>query len=501
MRTSLHRPTGRNAIYSFIACAFILNFAACGQNETLSRQFETEKRFFRAQKVTDRIMINPRIAASTDFVEATSLYRQVVREADELPENPWLTSLSKRSLATMAQLEVMQEHVEAAVEVYQEILKRFPSDNELSVAARLGLASLYERSFAYRNAVENFAPLLPNLAAKIDPNNPQAYLITIPFQYARLHRMEADRQLAVAAYEQAAVTYEQIIHKWPATKAAMQATNFLATILADLQQWDKLNTVLEEQIRKYQKSEYLPRLLFLRAQLMRSRMNQPEYALNLFQELLARYPDHEIVPSVQLEIAAVHMERENYDKARELLGAIVQKYRDQPALAAHAHELIARSYERQGQWEQALNDYRWLAKQYEGQPPALTAPLHIARYYTEQNNQVLAEKAYSEAVEYYQGIINKYPKSMVAALAQEQIANCFIVQRKWQEAVTATSKIAQILDNNVGRVSTYLLLGRIYETTDQRQLAAKVYAEFIKQFPQHPLVGSLEERVRRLTSS
>jgi tetratricopeptide (TPR) repeat protein len=195
------------------------------------------------------------------------------------------------------------------------------------------------------------------------------------------------------------------------------------------------------------------------------------------------------------------MERENYDKARELLGAIVQKYRDQPALAAHAHELIARSYERQGQWEQALNDYRWLAKQYEGQPPALTAPLHIARYYTEQNNQVLAEKAYNEAVEYYQGIINKYPKSMVAALAQEQIANCFIVQRKWQEAVTATSKIAQILDNNVGRVSTYLLLGRIYETTDQRQLAAKVYAEFIKQFPQHPLVGSLEERVRRLTSS
>ncbi|MGH7495683.1 MAG: tetratricopeptide repeat protein [bacterium] len=501
MRRSLHFPARLNTMGSFVCCVLLASFTACMNDQTTQRQFEIEKVFFRAQKATDRIMINPRIAASTDYSEATSLYRRVVREAGELPDNPWLNGLCKRSLGSMAQLEIMQEHVEAAVEVYQEILKRYPADDEISLAARLGLASLYERSFSYRDAVENYAVLLPTLVAKIDPENPQSYLLAIPSQYARLHRLEADRNRAVGAYEHAAATYEQIIHRWPNSKAAIQATNLLLTILADLQKWDRLSTVLDEQIKKHQRSEDLPQFLFLKAQLMHNRLNNPEVALSLLQGLLASYPDHEIAPSARLEIALIYMERGHYDKARELLAAITQKYRDRPALAAHAHEQIARSFELQGNWEQALNDYRWLAKQYEGQPAALTAPLQIARYYTEHNNPVLAEKAYTEAVEYYQGLINKYPKSMLAALAQEQIANCFIVQKKWQEAVTATSKIAQVLDNNVGHISTYLLLGRIYETTNQRELATKVYREFIKQFPQHPLVGMLEERVRRLTSS
>lgn len=497
----LHGPSGSNTICALLVCAFLSNFAACNKDESLSRQFETEKLFFQAQKVTDRIMINPRIAAPADFSEAIAFFRQVVRKADELPDNSWLSSLRKRSLASVAQLEVMQEHIEAAVEAYQEILKRFPADDEIAVAARLGLALLYERSFDYRDAVENYAVLLPSLLSKIDPENPQTYLLTIPFQFARLHRLDADQHRAVSAYEQAAEIYEQIIHKWPHAKVAIQATNFLVTILADLGKWDRLDRVLDEQIQKYQRSEFLPQFLYLKAQLMHSRLTQPDLALNLLQELMAKFPDHEIVPSARLEIALIYMERQNYDKARELLRAIIQKYQDKPALAARAHEQIARSFELQGQWEQALNDYRWLAKQYEGHPPALSAPLHIARHYTEHNNPALAEKAYAEAIEYYQGIINKYPKSMVAALAQEQIANCFMVQQKWQEAASAASKIAQVLDNNVGRISTYLLLGKIYETTDQRQLAVKVYKEFIAQFPQHPLVGSIEARVRRLSSS
>ena len=470
-------------------------------DQRTQQQFEIEKLFFQAEKATDRIMINPRIAASTDYSEAISLYRQVVREAEGLPDNPWLNSLCKQSFANMAQLEVMQEHVEAAVEVYQEILKRYPPDDEAALAARLGLASLYERSFAYHEAVENYSVLLPTLVSKIDPQNPQSYLLAIPFQYARLHRLEADRNRALSAYEQAAATYEQIMHRWPNSKAAMQSVNLLITILADLQKWDRLNALLDAQIKASQQSEYLPRFLYLKAQLLHKWMNKPDLALSQFQGLLAKYPDHEITPSIQLGIALIYMDQANYDKARELLTAITEKHRrDRPALAAHAHEQIARSFELQGNWEQALNDYRWLAKQYEGQPSALTAPLQIARYYTERNNPVLAEKAYAEAVEYYQAIVNKYPKSMVAALAQEQIANCFVVQEKWQEAVTATSKIADVMNNNVGHISTYLLLGKIYETTNQRELAAKVYKEFMAKFPKHPLVSTLEEKVRSLTS-
>jgi tetratricopeptide (TPR) repeat protein len=89
----------------------------------------------------------------------------------------------------------------------------------------------------------------------------------------------------------------------------------------------------------------------------------------------------------------------------------------------------------------------------------------------------------------------------VAALAQEQIANCFIAQKKWDDAIAAATNIREVLDSKIGRLSSYLLLGNIYEATGQNRLAAKVYNEIIEQFPQHPLARPLQEKIRNLTSS
>src|SRR5262245_34145432 len=122
MRLHLHCTIRLNTMRLFVCCVLLINFTACINDQRPQRQFEIEKTFFQAQKATDRIMINPRIAASTDFSEAISLYRRVVREAEQLPDDPWLNSLCKQSLANTAQLEVIQEHIEAAVEVYQDIL-------------------------------------------------------------------------------------------------------------------------------------------------------------------------------------------------------------------------------------------------------------------------------------------------------------------------------------------------------------------------------------------
>jgi tetratricopeptide (TPR) repeat protein len=148
-----------------------------------------------------------------------------------------------------------------------------------------------------------------------------------------------------------------------------------------------------------------------------------------------------------------------------------------------------------------VNEYRFLAKEHETTPAGLAAMFYIARYYTEHNEPALAETAYQEAITFYQELIRKYPQSLVAAIAQEQIANCFLTQKKWDEAVTAASNISKILDNSVGRLSTFLLLGNIYEFTGQSKLAVKAYQEFIAQFPQHPLTGTLKEKVQRLMRS
>jgi tetratricopeptide (TPR) repeat protein len=473
----------------------------CSGNEELQQQFQIEKTYFRAQKIAEAILINPRIAPAKDFADAIALYRQVVKEAEAMPSAPTTVSLVKQSLMKMAQLEMMQEQLDAAIEIYREILKRFSSDDDVTIAARLALGLLHERSLEYRDAVEAYSGLLPSLSSRVEPETPDAFLIAIPIQFARLKSFALGSAQGKEAYGQASDIYTQIINTWPNSKAALLASNYLAAIWADQGRWEEVNTLLDKQIKSHADSSYLPEFLYLKALLLHSRLGQTASAMNLFQDIAAKYPQHEAEPRALLEIAKIYMEQKNYEKAGQLLKSIVEKNGKVPAVAAQAQEGIARCFEMEGRWDLAINEYRWLSQQYETSPPAFAAPIHIANYYSQRNDAKLAEKAFAEAIEFYKNLITKYPQTLVAALAQEQIANCFIAQKKWNDAVSAASNLPNVLDSNAGRISSYLLLGNIYESTGQRRLAAKIYQQFIEQFPQHPLVDALKEKVQRLMNS
>ncbi len=484
------------------ALALSLALLACGAKEARQQQFQLEKTYFRAQKITDAILINPRIAPTKDFGEAIALYRQVVAKADSSMADSSAINLIKLSLMRVAELEMLQQRIDRAIATYQEILKRFyADDDEVTVAARLALGMLHERSFVYQDAIDAYAGLLPNFSSRLDPDNPNGYLLSVPFQFARLSQAGQYGAQNRNASAQAMEIYRQLLAKWPNTKTAVLATNYLAALMAEQQQWDELGALLNQKIASAQDSTHRPEYLYWKGLLLHNHLGQAAAALQVFQDFVETYPKHALVPQVRFEVAKITMKQKKLDEARALLKTIVKDYRQIPDVAAAAREALARSYESEGRWDEAINEYRFLAKEFETTPSGLAAMFYIARYYTERREPELAETAYQEAITFYQEIIRKYPQSLVAAIAQEQIANCFLTQKKWDEAVAAASNINEILDNSVGRISTYLLLGNIYEVTGQPKLAVKAYQEFIAQFPQHPLAGTLKEKVQRLMRS
>ncbi len=485
---------------SLVVVLFVALFA-CNTNEAIRKQFRIEKIYFRAEKTTEAILINPSIAPITDFNKAVSLFRQVVQETDVNAPQPAMESLAKSSLMRIAQLEMMQDRIDSAIVAYREILERFQADEELAAMTRLALGQLYEQSMEYRDAIATYAGLLPNLSSRIEPANPNGFLVILPYHFAHLNGLTGAPSTSNGAYEQSAKIYREIIATSPKSKAALLATNYLAALLAENGKTDELVDLLEAQIsNSSDSSSFLPEYLYLKALLLR-RQGRRQEAVNAFENLLADYPTDEVVPRVRLEMAKINLDQRNFAQARQMLKEILEKNKHVTAIAAQAQSEMARSFEMEGRWDLAMNEYRWLSKQYETFPAALAAPLHIANYYMNSNDHRLAEKAFSEAVAFYQSIIGKYPKSVMAGIAQEQIANCFIAQKKWDEAISAASNIDKVLENNVGRVSTYLLLGAIHESRGQFGLAAKVYREFIEHFPQHPLTGQLKEKVEELMNS
>ncbi len=475
---------------------------ACGADEELQQQYQLEKMFFGARKAAEAIFINPRVAPTKSFDEAIALYRRIIAKADSGAANAGTIVLLKLSLVQMAELEMLQQRVDKAVEIYQEILKRFyTDDDEVTVAARLALGLLHERSLQYQDAIDAYAGLLPNFSSRIEPTNPNSYLLSIPFQFAHLNKLSRYETQSEEAYGQATEIYREIIGKWPETKSAVIATNYFAALLADQERWHELAALLEQKSTNQADTAHLAEYMHLKGLLLHHRLNRSAEATQVFQDFLEKFPGHGLAPHARFEIAKITMAQNNFEEARELFKALVKEYRNVPEVAARAREELARSFEAEGDWDAAVNEYRFLAKEFETTPPGLAAMFYIANYYTERQETKLAETAYNEAIVFYQEIIRKYPQSLVAGIAQEQIAYCFLTQKKWDEAVTAASNIEKILDNNVGRISTYLLLGSIYESTGQSKLAIKAYQEFIDQFPQHPLAGALKEKVQKLMSS
>lgn len=492
-------------MYRHLVFALLLSFGtlqlACGTNETLLLQLEMEKRYFEAQKTLERIFINPNIADAEDFKRAQEQFRGVIAAASALPATAITDAVIKGSLFRLGQIELARDNFNDAVAAYEELVRRFPQDDEIAVSARLTIGLLRERTLQYRDAIAAFSEVLPQLSQRIAPQESEAYMLSIPFHFARLHKAAVNEEARTQAYRRAQHSYQTIIAKFPKSKVGMTAAFYLAALLADQEQWQALDLLLDQQMAQYAGSPELPHFIFLRALTLQNRLGEAPRARKLFQDILREYPDHEIVPRVRFETARMMLAQNQNQAARQLLKKVIETSRENPGLAARAQEEIAMSYEREGLWVQALNEYRWLAKEYETLPPALNALLRVAYYYTNAGNQQLAQQAHKDAIAYYQGLIDKYPRSVLAALAQEHIANSLMAQKRWEEAAAAASGIENILDTPIGKISTYMLLGNIYESSGQTQRAVKLYNDFLARYPQHPLADVFKQKVRALNDA
>lgn len=116
----------------------------CAEDRSLVSQLELERQYFAAQKLLEKIYINPNIADAHDFTSAVQQFHAVVAAADALPRNAILDDVTRGCLMRIAQLEMIRNNVDATIAAYEEIVKRYPDNEEIAVPARLTLGLLHE---------------------------------------------------------------------------------------------------------------------------------------------------------------------------------------------------------------------------------------------------------------------------------------------------------------------------------------------------------------------
>jgi len=466
--------------------------AGCSRESSILPRYKAEKAFFKAGKLYQRILINPALAQKDDYNRTIEAYRKVIGFQGQGKE---LRDLATRARLKIAQLWLGQKDYLQAIAEYRQVWEENTGNPNLQALVGLSIAQTYEEMGDLQTSIKEYTKLAQSYLAAGE--KPQKELLSVPLKVPRLYRRLGKR--AEGKYGWARGLYQGIVAHQPESPLALLAQNQIALSYADQGEWKKAADALEQIVRQHPQSPLLPQVLFTAGNIYSQRLSSPERALQTYQRILNGYPQYQLGGEVLLSIGKVYLQKGKPEKARESFQKVIKDFPKDLSSSAQAQFGIGSSYEAEGKWDEALNEYRWVIDKYPHTQAALQVPLYLADHYSQKKMNNLAEQEYKRAVKTYEGMVEKYPKSLFAAYAQERIAQCYLHQKRWKEATSSLWALTRDYPPSSPVADGLLVLGMIYESQLQDNSGAlRAYKEFLRRFPRHPLKEKVEKKMEKL---
>ena len=200
-------------------------------------------------------------------------------------------------------------------------------------------------------------------------------------------------------------------------------------------------------------------------------------------------------------IGSLYALRQQYSQAREAYAQTLQNYNQHKELCLVARVAIAKSYEAEDNWDEAVRVYNDIADFYSWTKMGLEAPLYIGAGYVKRQQPEQAAKAFERAVWRYTNLAPNAPNPDMATILKGYLALAYQQLSQWDKATAALEELAAI-PSGVNRPLVLLSLGSIYQVKlDDLQKAQASYAALAKEFPEHPLGKIAKARLEQLAAS
>ncbi|MDD5746472.1 MAG: tetratricopeptide repeat protein [Candidatus Omnitrophica bacterium] len=203
--------------------------------------------------------------------------------------------------------------------------------------------------------------------------------------------------------------------------------------------------------------------------------------IRLFENIIAKAPDSSYAVTAQLRIGQLYEVRKSYDAAREIYAALETSSAGKVEIQAMARFRLAQTYEKEGNWAQALVVLQDVLKKYDKTGESLAVPLYIARYYHKNGDPANAKRAYAAAIEHFQSMADRFPKTKAALLCRNLVLRTYIEQSDWPGALDYIGALDK--QYRLGP-DTLMLQAKIYEQRlKNKPKAMETYQRIINDFP------------------
>ena len=129
---------------------------------------------------------------------------------------------------------------------------------------------------------------------------------------------------------------------------------------------------------------------------------------NNLNKLVTDYPEAKIAKAGNMALAEFYLTRKDYAKTISITDAVLEKYKDDDVTASKAQFLKSVAYEKEGNWDRAVVEFKVLQDKYPLTQLGIQVPLYVANYYDVKGDKEKAKEAYARARSFYEKTEQEY---------------------------------------------------------------------------------------------
>lgn len=225
-----------------------------------------------------------------------------------------------------------------------------------------------------------------------------------------------------------------------------------------------------------------------------------ENVVSSHRNFIKKYPDNVLALKAGFDIASLYTAKKEFENARAQLDAMLKKYGSNAIISSEIITTIGGTYEIEGKWGQALEQYNKVIKEYPLTQAGFSMPMYIAKYYERTYQPDRAIAVYHQAIGHYQELADKYSGTPVSLSASLSIVDCYVGLADWASAAKTLEAILRDYKDKINLDALMMNTSLLYLSKIKDEFRAKELLQgLINDYPKSRYAGPAKALLKKLS--